>query len=59
MATLKVETIKLIGNGVLDVNHVAVLLQAGTGSAARSSKLGGYRGRAVVKEKEAKRKPFG
>ena len=28
MATLNVETIKLIGNGVLDAKHVAVLLQA-------------------------------
>ena len=28
MATLNLETIKLIGNGVLDANHVAVLLQA-------------------------------
>ena len=28
MATLNVETIKLIGNGVLDVKHVAVLLEA-------------------------------
>ena len=28
MKTLNVETIKLIGNGVLDASHVAVLLQA-------------------------------
>ncbi len=28
MATLNLETIKLIGNGVLDAKHVAVLLQA-------------------------------
>jgi hypothetical protein len=28
MATLNLETIKLIGNGVLDAEHVAVLLQA-------------------------------
>ena len=28
MQTLNVETIKLIGNGVLDASHVAVLLQA-------------------------------
>jgi len=28
MPTLNVETIKLIGNGVLDAKHVAVLLQA-------------------------------
>lgn len=28
MATLNVETIKLIGNGVLDAKHVAVLLHA-------------------------------
>ena len=28
MSTLNVETIKLIGNGVLDAKHVAVLLQA-------------------------------
>ena len=28
MATLNVETIKLIGNGVLDAKHVAVLMQA-------------------------------
>ena len=28
MATLNVETIKLIGNGVLDAKHVAVMLQA-------------------------------
>ena len=28
MQTLNVETIKLIGNGVLDAKHVAVLLQA-------------------------------
>ena len=28
MNTLNLETIKLIGNGVLDAKHVAVLLQA-------------------------------